>query len=416
MPYDAPGHADELTDELRQRWDETIRRAFASQNESLKTRFFTLDPDALLKARPSDAIKWPGDPGKPAYCVGEDNAQALSDWGLTGRRAVQLEYCEYLIVHGRDTTGALRPKRVEITTEFREFWACIAIHDPDKVRAMATGVLGTEPSWEELYGVADPHALTPEEREIAFGHACAGHGNDRRLRVAGVPAQPTGRLNMDRAMFMTHPINGIDDLIYVAIFGAHAYCVSERDTRRQASGDDVFSAFRVTHLACNHADPTISLGVYDLVYHGKMVAFENPLGMYIRAPNLEVFSYRGEPLPEDWVRFSRGKAGSYMRLEFGPPDEHEAFLDDITLSLGASDQPLTGGYQLLRELEIGPLIRVGYAAPIAEDEWELLEPAATTIACDEAESCKPVRELLARFEAEHSGKVAPRTMPEPPAA
>ena len=283
MPYDAPGHADELSDELRDRWNETIGRAFASQNEALKTRFFTLDPDALRNPRASDAVKWPGDPGKPAYCVGEDNAQALSDWGLTGRRAVQLEYCEYMIVNGRDATGALRPKRVEVTTEFREFWACVAMHDPDKVRAMATGVLGTEPTWEELYGVADPHALTPEEREIAFGHACAGHGNDRRLRVAGVPAQPTGRLNMERALFMTHPINGIDDLIYVAIFGAHAYCVAERDERRQASGDDVFSAFKVTHLACNHADPTISLGVYDLVYRGAQVAFQNPLGMYIRA-------------------------------------------------------------------------------------------------------------------------------------
>jgi hypothetical protein len=416
MPYDAPGHADELSDELRERWNETIGRAFASQNAALKTRFFTLDPDALREARPSDAIRWPGDPGKPAYCVGEDNAQALSDWGLTGRRAVQLEYCEYLIVHGHDSTGALRPKRVEVTTEFREFWACVAMHDPAKVRAMAAGVLGTEPTWQELYAVADPHALTPEEREIAFGHACAGHGNDRRLRVAGVPAQPTGRLNMDRALFMTHPINGIDDLIYVAIFGAHAYCVAERDQRRQASGDDVFSAFNVTHLACNHADPTISLGVYDHVYHGKMVAFQNPLGMYIREPNREVFSYGGEPLPDDWVRFSRGKPGSYMRLEFGPPDEHEAFLDDITLALGASDQPLTGGYQLLRELEIGPLISVGDADPIAEDEWELLEPASATIACDDAESCKPVRELLARFDAEHSGKVAPRTMPEPPAS
>jgi hypothetical protein len=411
MPYDAPGHADELSDELRERWNETIGRAFAAQNEALKKRFFTLDPDGLREPRSSDAIKWPGDPGKPAYCVGEDNARALSDWGLTGRRAVQLEYCEYMIVSARDATGALRPKRVEITTEFREFWACVAMHDPDKVRAMAAGVLGTEPTWEELYGVGDPRALTPEEREIAFGHACAGHGNDRRLRVAGVPAQPTGRLNMERALFMTHPINGIDDLIYVGIFGAHAYCVSDRDLRRQASGDDVFSAFKVTHLACNHADPTISLGVYDLVYHGKQVAFANPLGMYIREPNLEVFSYAGKALPADWVRFSRGKPGSYMRLEFGPPDDHEAFLDDITLSLGAADQPLTGGYQLLRELEIGPLVRVGETDPIAEDEWEVLEPAAATIACDEAESCQAVRDLLVRFESEHAGRKAPRTMP-----
>jgi hypothetical protein len=410
MRYDAPGQADELSDELRAHWNETIQRAFDSQNDTLKTRFFTLDPDALREPRTSDAIKWPGDPGKPAFCVGEANAQALADWGLTGRRAVQLEYCEYLTVTQRDETGALRPKRVEVTTEFREYWACIAMHDPDKVRAMAADVLGVQPSWQDLYGVRDPHALSIEEREIAFGHNVAGHGNDRRLRVAGVPAQPTGRLNMERALFMTHPINGIDDLIYVAIFGAHAYCVTDRDERRQASGDDVFSAFKVTHLACNHADPTISLGVYDLVYHGGRVAFENPLGMYIRRPNLDVFSYAGKPLPDDWVRFSRGREGAHQRLVFGPPDEHEAFLDDIVLALGASEQPLTGGYQLLRELEIGPLLAVGDADPIADDEWELLEPAPATIACDDAESCKPVRDLLARFEAEHAGRSAPRTM------
>jgi hypothetical protein len=413
MPYDAPGYADELGDQLRERWNETIARAYASQNPALKSRFFTLDPDALRDARASAAITWPGDPCKPAFCVGEENAQALSDWGLTGRRAVQLEYCEYMVLTARDATGALRPKRVEVTTEFREYWACVAMHEPERVRTMATEVLGAEPSWEELFGVGDPHALSVAEREIAFGHTVAGHGNDRRLRVAGVPAQPTGRLNMERALFMTHPINGIDDLIYVAIFGAHAYAVSERDARRRATGDDIFSAFNVTHLACNHADPTIALGIYDLVFGGGQVAFANPLGMYIRVPSLDVFSYRGAPVPGDWVRFSRGRPGSYQRLVFGPPDEHDAFLDDVTLALGASELPLTGGYQLLRELEIGPLLLVGEADPIHESEWELLEPASAAIVCDDAESCKAVRDLLQRFEAERAGRAAPRTMPEP---
>ena len=84
------------------------------------------------------------------------------------------------------------------------------------------------------------------------------------------------------------------------------------------------------------------------------------------------------------------------------------------LALGAAEQPLTGGYQLLRELEIGPHLCVGDADPIAEDEWEILEPAASSIACDEPESCKAVRDLLARYEAEHAGRKAPRTMPDPP--
>ncbi|MEA2195230.1 MAG: hypothetical protein QOG42_1664, partial [Solirubrobacteraceae bacterium] len=255
--------------------------------------------------------------------------------------------------------------------------------------------------------------------EIAFGHACAGHGNDRRLRVAGVPAQPTGPLNTERALFMTHPINGIDDLIYVVLFGAHAYAVEERGVRRRATGDDVFSAFDVTHLACNHSDPTISLGTYDVVYDGAQVAIADPLGMYIRPPNLELFAHRGEPLPADWVRFSRGVEGHFQRLVFGPPDEHEAFLDDVTISVGAADEPLTGGYQLLRELEIGPHLLFGATDPIADDEWELLAAAPAAIACDEPDSCKAVRELAARYEAEHAERVAPRTMggpDEPPSS
>ena len=110
-------------------------------------------------------------------------ARKLADWGLTGRRALHLEYCEYQTVQARDASGATRPKRVEVTTEFREFWSCVAMHDPDRVRAMAAGVLGFEPSWEDLFGVADPHALDPEEREIAFGEGL------RRARQRPPPAR-----------------------------------------------------------------------------------------------------------------------------------------------------------------------------------------------------------------------------------
>jgi hypothetical protein len=413
MHYDAPGRADELTDELRVRWNETIARAYETQADRLKTRFFSLDPAALRNASRSDTITWRADPGQPAFCVGGQMAQTLADWGLTGRRAVQLEYCEYMTVTARDERGGQRPKRVEVTTEFREFWSCVAMYAPDRVRAMSAAVLGFEPSWEDLFGVADPHALTPEQREIAFGHACSGHGNDRRLRVAGVPAQPTGRLNMERALFMTHPINGIDDLIYVVLFGAHAYAVEERGTRRRAGGDDIFAAFGVTHLACNHSDPMIAIGTYDVVFDGAQVALADPLGVYIRRPSLDRFSYRGEPLPADWVRMGRGIDGHFQRLVFGPPDEHDAFLDDITISAGASDEPLTGGYQLLRELEIGPHLLLGETDPIAEAEWELIAPAAAVIVCDAADSCKPVHDLAARYAAEQAERIAPRTMQAP---
>ena len=290
------------------------------------------------------------------------------------------------------------------------------MHDPDRVRAMATGVLGAEPSWEELYGVADPHALTPEEREIAFGHACAGHGNDRRLRVAGVPAQPTGPAE--------HGARAVHDAPDQRHRRPHLRRdlrrarVLRRRARRAPAGVAATTSSapsRSTHLACNHADPTISLGVYDLVFRGAQVAFADPLGMYIRRPNLERLLLRAASRcpPTGCASAAAGRA-RYQRLVFGPPDEHEAFLDDITLSLGASEQPLTGGYQLLRELEIGPLVQRRRDRPDRRaTSGSCSSPPRRTIACDDAESCKPVRDLLARYEAEHAGRKAPRTMPEP---
>jgi hypothetical protein len=409
MSYDAPGHADELSDELIERWNNVIA-ATAESLASFQTRFFELDPTRLRDPELSDAVKWPGDPAAPTFCVDRQTVRALCDWPEIGRRSVQLEYCECVVLNARDSSGRLRPKRVEVTTELREYWSCVAMYDPEQVRVMAVDVLGREPDWEELFGVADPHALSPKQREIAFGHTIGGHGNDQRLIDAGVPAQPSGRLNIDRALFMTHPINGLDDFFYVVMFGSHPYGVREGSQILQATGDDIYTAKNVKHLSCNHADPTITLGAYDNAFAGRQTGFANPLGMYIRMPNLDTFFYGDDPIPQEWARFGRGREGLFQRLVFGPPDDHEAFLDDIIVSVGASDQPVTGGYQLLRELEIGLRLLVGHTTPIAESEWELLEPAAAPISCDADEACATVRELARRLAAEQSGHSALRTL------
>jgi len=409
MAYGAPGGADELSEGLIERWNEVIARAVQSL-AGFQTRFFELDPGTLRDPELSDAVKWPADPQAPTFCVDEATVRALCDWPQTGRRSVQLEYCECVVVTARDASGRQRPKRVEVTTELREYWSCVAMHDPDAVRAMAADVLGSEPGWEELFGVADPHAMTPAERELAFGHTVGGHGNDQRLIDAGVPAQPTGLLNIDRALFMTHPINGLDDFLYVVMFGSHPYGVRDGAQIRQATGDDIYTSFDVKHLSCNHADPTITLGAYDNAFAAKQTAFADPLGMYIRVPNLDVFLYGDHPLPPDWVRFGRGREGMYQRLVLGPPDDHEAFLDDITVSVGASDQALTGGYQLLRELEVGLRLLVAPTDPIAESEWEIIEPAGEAIACNADSACATVRELAARLAAERRGRSALRTL------
>jgi len=407
MAYSVPGKADDLSTALVTRWNDTIRATWDSQS-SLHSRFMTLDPAELEQPGPA-AVKWFGDPAEPQFCIDEETARRLSDWGIRGRHALQNEYCEYAVIHRPDSSGRLRPKRVQVTTEVREYWSMIAVAEPDTVRELATRTLGLEPSWEDLYGVGDPLALDEGAREIAFGHAVAGNGNHRRLQEAGVPSQPTGSLNRDNALFMTHPINGLDDLVYIVLFGAHPYTVREEGGRRAATREEIFISEKVEHLACRHADPAAAVGAHGAAMQGSAVAFDDPLGMYLQSLAQDLFLIRGDAVPDEWVRWGRGQEDMRQRLEFGPGDADDEFLDDILVAEGASEEPLTGGYQLLKQVEIGPLVVAGTGSTVGEDEFKDLDVPNPTIECREAAVCDDMATLKAEYDREHGqARVAPR--------
>ena len=405
--FQSPGRADTLEPALLKVWNDTIQTNFDAQADS-QSRFFVLDP-ADLTAPQQVEIAWPGDPAEPGFCIDDTAARLLSDWGKKGRHLLQDEYCEYAVQFRRDRTGALRPKRVEVTTELREYWVMIATHNPVRVRAMATEVLGFEPSWPDLYGVADPLALSEADRQLAFCHAVAGNGRDKALEEAGVPAQPTGSLNTDHALFMTHPINGLDDLLGIVMFGARPYAKKTGHKFARASRDEIFSTFNDEVLACRHADPTAAMGAYAAAFVGKTVAFADPVGIYLRPAPEDIFSFNGQPLPKEWIAYSRGGEGMHQRLDFGPPDDlDDVFLDDIVVSVGASDQPLTGGYQIVQHLEVGPLVAVGTGEAVRDDEWRVVKPRTSPITCSSSKACADIRQLQRQFEMEHPSPVAPR--------
>ncbi|MUH00954.1 hypothetical protein F7734_55315 [Scytonema sp. UIC 10036] len=411
MVYDVPGRVDQLSADLVQKWNEAIQAAYANLQPDFGSRFFTLDPSTLTNPIPAP-IKWFGDPAEPNFCLGAEVARQLSDWGVRGRHVLHNEYCEYRIIEKADATGRMRPKRVQVTTELREYWVSVATHDPLAVRAMAQSVLGFEPTWEDLYGVSDPLALTEQQRSIAFSTLVAGHGNDNELIVAGVPSQPTGKLNTDNALFMTHPINGLDDLLYIVMFGAKPYASGTPSNPVQATREQLFREFGVEHLACRHADPNAAMGALGGAFNGHTVAFANPLGMYIRSFTKNVFLFKGEPIPDSWVRLSRGATEEMcQRLEFGPGDDEPAFLDDITVAIGGNEEPLTGGFQVVQQMEVGPLVVIGQPTPIAEDEYVILSTSDAPIECQEADVCQTIQSLKQEFDnTQQIVRVAPRTM------
>jgi hypothetical protein len=341
MIFKPPGNLQELTPQLLQVWNDRIRQQINRQSAS---RFFKTNPEDVLNGQEIVSVRWSGAPAEPRFCLTRDWALKLSDWGVRGRHETQNEYCEYRIITSVDRLGNVRPKRVEFTSELREYWVVMAVNDPDILRLAAADVLGRVPEWSELYDHSDPGSLSEIERRIRFSQVVAGHGNHQDLIDAGVPSQPVGAINRDNALFMTHPINGLDDLIYVVMFGAIPYRVNDSGIERKALLQEVFRHFNVEQLACRNADPAAAAGPFDAVSEGRNIAFSANLGMYLRPLNRSLFEYSNQQIPEDWIKYGRGTKGMYQRLVFGPGDGDDIFLDDILIRRGATKEAITGGH------------------------------------------------------------------------
>lgn len=410
MSYSSPGNIDELPLDLLKKWNETIQIHY-DRLDSFKTRFFSIDPSSINNSI-KVPITWFGNPAEPEFCIGPRVALELSDWGVKGRHGLHNEYCEYSIIKKLDKNGKLRPKRVQITTELREYWVCIAQHDPDLLRNTVMKILGVLPDWNDLYGVDDPFKLTIKQREIAFSTYVAGHGNDSELKKQYVPEQPIGKLNTENALFMTHPINGLDDLLYIVMFGAKPYVSKTNEGYRAATKEEIFRSNNVEQLACRHADPAAAIGAHGAAMEGRTVVFSNPLGMYLHSFTEKVFSFEGKSLPNSWIRWSRGSPGMYQRLEVGPSDDEPYFLDDIKVTIGDKEETLSGGYRIVQHIEVGPIVEVSKPSPLADSDYVLVkENSNTTIKCNEAKICNFIKKLKTEYDnSSQLTKMAPRIM------
>lgn len=309
--YDAPDGS-VATSALRKRWNQEIEKQFSLQKK-WKSRFFSVSHTALKK-EPVVQVKWFADPAEPDVCSGTKLANNLTDWHYTltkenkvhwhymGRR-MQNEYCEFgleIKPDHKNNHGAPRVKRVHVTTELRAWWVLAAMHDPKHLQKMAASIIGRPPSWEELYGVKDPMPLSPTERETLFCLLHAGSGELKELRDRGIPEHPSGHLNNQFALFMNHPINGLDDLLYIVMFGAHPYAQLEGDSYYDITHTQLFRKYEVERLACRHADPAAAMAAYETAWEGRTIAFANPMCVKMMEFTRKAFRYKGKPVPERW--------------------------------------------------------------------------------------------------------------------
>ncbi len=405
--YEVPGKADRVSTAVQEAWNNLIKTLYDSLKLSHPGTFLVAEPESIDAGEPINAVRWAANPAVPLACLdnNEQTTRALCDFGVRGRHELHNEYLEYQVVYGEDNAGNRRPKRVIMTTELREYWTTLAVHDPTFCKELAESLVGRTISWSELYGVgiSDPNVLSEDERLFRFSLEVAGDGGGS---VTGVPSQPRGTLNTENLLFMTHPINGLDDLIFIVMFGAKPYTVRLPDgTLREPTKFEIFGSRSA--LACRNADPNAALGASAQARQGIKLAFANPLGMYIltQAEELRQQFFIGDDfIPQEWIRLGRGEPGMYQRLEFGPGDDSPEFLDDIIVSTGAEDTPVQGGYDVAKKVEVGPLIvleRSPSIDPVIPREVDPIPPGAE-IPCSNSPECPNVLALLREFEESNS--------------
>jgi hypothetical protein len=392
---DVPGRADQVSDSLKKLWGSYVAKTYDGLKKTYPSRFFHA-PGTQLTAPKSLRSRWFADPLEPRTCMGEEVARQLCDWPIEGRFGLHDEYCEYHVTYATDASGKARPKRVAVSTEMREFWTLVAQHDPKTVQRMAKDVLGFEPSMRDLYGIDDPVSASPARRRRMFIRQTAGNGNFE----AG-PNRPQGPLNTQNLLFMSVGVNGLDDLLFIHMFGSLIYSVDDAAGRRPATRDEIFLQRSRPDLSCRNSDPEAALTVQSRVQQGHPVAFADPIGIYIHSFTQDKFIYKDEVIPERWVRWRRGQKGMFQRLEVGPGDDEPVFLDEILVLEGAEETPLTGGYQIVTNVEVGPLMVYGKSEPILPEDHVLLQSDARRIDCAEAGVCATIRALKDRYDAEH---------------
>lgn len=403
MNYDAPAHADTLGPAISRAWNDALQRMHRGAQQRFPSRHFVAAPEDSGGERESVRALWTPEPLEASICVGPQDARLLCDWGVRGRFLLHNEFAEYTVLEAPDQRLRLRPKRVEVTTELREFWMTVATDSPDGLRILCEETLGFTPSWRDLYRTDDPFAMTPAQRRIAFAREMAGHGGEHDLIAAGIGATPAGWLNRRHALFLTHPLNGADDLIETAVAAAQPFARRRADgaTEPASHGQILRARAGAGRLGSRHrADDAIVSTIHRVVFAGARVGFANPPGITIAEIDRTALRHRGEPVPDSWFRLSRGAEGLPQRLVFGPDDSEAAFLDEVWVRTpDGRDEPLLGGYRLLQCLRLAVRFEVtpAHAATRAEPVLLSLDENAPD-AC-RPDICEPIHHLLEEYHA-----------------
>lgn len=326
---------------------------------------------------------WAGLPARVTSCLGRANALDLLDWegddlAYTGR-ALQDEYFEWRVV--RSPAGLVQ--RVEFTTELPDYWRVLAAYEPNRLLDLVAEFAGeASVSPSAAYGSFDPFAsdVTPDEREWAFALTM--------LPPAGRSPYNSGSKAL---CCMAQRTNSLEAIIRLAVEGACRRVLRDSSDGRLRcpTSSEVIPLLEEAAVLGRGSDPIIVERLTRLAFEERLVALDDPLGIYIQSiQHTRLRTPDGEIVPPEWFSFSRGLSPEesddgrprFQRLSVEVPQREGYSLGDVIDV--ATEQPIRYGGQVADLVQLAVFFRTSDPT-VSVDDQVSISPVGGVVPCEE---------------------------------
>lgn len=294
----------------------------------------------------------------------------------------------------RDEDG---PTRFELTTELGDYWVLLARHQPDRLLELVADFAGV-PSLEatDVFGEPDPRfGDRPEDiRAEAFSRRFLG----RSLNNEDWRGHPGSFNNGKRAITcLSRSDNSLFALIKLVVASAVPLRIRDREDGelRFPSGSEAIPVLaKGAAQDCRASDPLIVERIVRVATEGRLIRFDDPVGVYIVAvQSQDLLDPWGQPIPDEWVQRTRqgpplaDGLARHQRLTLEVPKDAGFKLSDVVSR--RSGEKIRWGAQIAELVEVAVYVRVGDAGSVPA-EPKLLpptdpEPCAGRPQCEDLE-------------------------------
>lgn len=392
-----PGNLSDLGADAQTAWTNAVIDEVTTARETAFSDHFKLlagddwpDGEAV--------VDWDGFPKILENCLGPTKAAMFCDWktpqGDLGRTYGQDEYLEWRTVHNSD--GKL--VRVEFTTELARYWEILAGYHPmTTLRILGRFAGETIADWRDVYGTLDPFAagVTTDQRSDAFNRMMIRPGFDRPVRSPYNNGQKA-------IAFLSKPVSSLHAAVSLFVRAAAPIAKDVGGTQVMMSGPEAIASTNQAAIDCRNSDPTMVGRMIQEVWNGAAVAFDDPVGVYIRSfANQTLVDENGAPMPLDWVDFQRGSRPSTgvgqersQRLVVEVPAGQGFVLGDMFNK--NTNERIEYGYQLAELVKAACYFRVSADGEVTSPR--IVAPVAALPDCSNADNCDLWSDLYRTFE------------------